>query len=289
MTEDPPISTTNVEILRWLHATPSERATSTDGRIVYAVGDIHGCYVQLAALLEAIVADVEAADVGLPPLLVFCGDYVDRGPQSANVLTALIWLARHAAVDVVFLRGNHEVMLLDFVEHPEQNLAWLQRDGESTLSSYGVPLADIVPSALDEECFRLRDRLLDRMPASHLEWLRELPVTHMCGDYVFVHAGMKPGVPLSKQDEEDCLWIGKDFLQADYRFEKVVVHGHSWSSEAPVVTANRIGIDTGAYATGVLSAVRFEGPRIAFLQARLRGMGETTVAFRGPQTSPGGL
>ena len=279
----------DIEIVRLPDAPPSQRATSTDGRIVYAVGDIHGCYPQLSALLEAIVADVEAADVAVPPLLVFCGDYVDRGPETANVVTALIWLARHAALDVVFLRGNHEVMLLDFIDQPEESLAWLRRDGKATLTSYGVRFSDIAPDAYDEECFRLRDRLMDKMPASHLEFLRGLPVTHVCGDYVFVHAGMKPGVPIARQDDEDCLWIGKEFLTSDYRFEKVVVHGHSWSSVEPVVLPNRIGIDTGAYATGALSAVRLDGRRIGFLQARSPDDAAAGSAPRGPKISPGGL
>lgn len=242
---------------------PSARAVSTEGRIIYAIGDIHGCYAQLVALIEAIVADVAQAGDDRPVSLVFCGDYVDRGPESAKVLAALVWLARHATLDVTFLRGNHEAMLLEFLEHPDRAEPWLAQDGVRTLASYGVAAGP------GDDCFRLRDRLLDAMPAAHLAFLRGLPIRMTCGDYVFVHAGLKPGVALARQDDQDCLWIGSEFLDADHRFEKVVVHGHSWSTDMPDVTDHRIGIDTGAYETGALTAVRLDGERIAFLQSRL--------------------
>lgn len=270
MTADTGVGSGDIVVTRIPHPARSERATSTDGRIVYAVGDVHGCYDLLAGLLEAIVDDIATRAGDLAPLLVFCGDYVDRGPRTSDVLAALVWMSRHAGIDVVTLRGNHEAMLLDFLDHPERNLSWLRRAGRETLASYGVPPFETDLETLEAACFQLRDQLIDRMPVSHLELLRALPLTHICGDYIFVHAGLAPGVPLAQQDEEDCLWIRGAFLTADYRFEKVVVHGHSWSTEAPVVTRNRIGIDTGAYATGVLTAVRLDGPHIAFLQSRRR-------------------
>ncbi|WP_242182451.1 metallophosphoesterase family protein [Sphingomonas sp. CARO-RG-8B-R24-01] len=269
MTIDAAMPASGVRILRSPHGSPAARARSTDGRVIFAIGDIHGCYRQLSALLEAIVADLATLASAAPPLLVFCGDYVDRGPETSNVLTALIWLARHPALDVVFLRGNHEEMLLGFLEQPGESLAWLRRDGARTLMSYGVAVAESDSDTLEEDCVALRDQLLDQMPASHLDFLRALPIRRVCGDYVFVHAGLRPGVSLARQEDEDCLWIGKEFLRSDHRFEKVVVHGHSWNSDAPVVTANRIGIDTGAYATGVLTAVRLDGSSIAFIQARV--------------------
>lgn len=268
MTGDP-AAIARADISRLTDIPPSPRAKSTENRTVYAIGDVHGCYAQLVGLLEAIVSDIVQNAGAAPPLLVFCGDYVDRGPASASVLSALVWLSRHAVLDVVFLRGNHEVMLLDFLDQPDQNLPWLRRDGVGTLASYGVALKDGSIDTLEADCFALRDQLMDRIPASHLTFLRGLPVTATYGDYVFVHAGFRPGVPLARQDDEDCLWIGDEFLSADYRFDKVVVHGHSWRSDTPMLTRNRIGIDTGAYSTGVLTAVRLEGARIAFLQSRL--------------------
>ncbi|WP_010162613.1 metallophosphoesterase family protein [Sphingomonas sp. PAMC 26617] len=248
----------------------AERARSTEGRVVYAIGDIHGRYDLVSALLEAIVADMATIVDGRPPLLVFCGDYVDRGPQSSQVLTALVWLSRQSTLEIVFLRGNHEVMLLDFLDHPDRNIPWLRRDGAQTLMSYGVDVPGDDLASLETACRALRDRLLDKMPASHLAFLRGLPIRTMCGDYLFVHAGLMPRVSIARQSEEDCLWIGEEFLSADYRFDKIVVHGHSWSADEPEMTANRIGIDTGAYSTGVLTAVRLEGDTIVFLQARTR-------------------
>lgn len=258
-----------IEVVRRSPGALAERARSTDGRVVYAIGDIHGRYDLVSALLEAIVADMTTIVDGRPPLLVFCGDYVDRGPQSSQVLTALVWLSRQSTLEIVFLRGNHEVMLLDFLDHPERNIPWLRRDGGRTLESYGVDLPGGDAASLEPACRALRDRLMDKMPASHLAFLRGLPIRQTCGDYLFVHAGLRPGVAIARQNEEDCLWIGEEFLSANYRFDKIIVHGHSWSGDEPEMTANRIGIDTGAYATGVLTAVRLEGDIIVFLQARI--------------------
>ncbi|MEG3125911.1 metallophosphoesterase family protein [Sphingomonas sp. GB1N7] len=268
----------------------SARATSTDGRIIYAIGDVHGCYDQFVALMEAIVADIAANPDDVPALLILCGDYVDRGPRSSDVLAALVWLSRPAPVEIVMLRGNHEEMLLGFLERPEEQLTWLQREGQLTLGSYGVPIA-ADPMAIEEaDCRRLRDELSDRMPVSHLDLLRGLPVKKTCGDYIFVHAGFRPGVAISKQSDDDCLWIREEFLTRDHRFDKVVVHGHSWSSGDPVITPHRIGIDTGVYETGVLTAVRLEGATIEFLQARVAEAAivpPATPSSIGP--SPGGL
>lgn len=251
---------------------PLRRAKSTGGRVIYAIGDVHGCYEQLVALLEAIVADIARSDGATPASVIFCGDYVDRGPDSAKVLDALVWLRRQAPFDVAFLRGNHEAMLLQFLERPDQALLWLEHDGIGTLASYGVEAGP------EEDCYQLRDRLLDAMPAAHLELLRALPVRLVRGDYVFVHAGLRPGVALARQSDEDCLWIGDDFLRRDRRFEKIVVHGHSWRTDRPEVTDHRIGIDTGVYATGVLTAVRLDGAQIAFVQARRTPDGAVEMA-----------
>jgi serine/threonine protein phosphatase 1 len=242
---------------------------STDGRVVYAIGDIHGCYELMAALLTAIVSDIAELPSDPLPVIVFCGDYVDRGHRSRDVVAALVWISRNSPVDVIFLRGNHEAMLLDFIDQPERSLSWLQNDGEATLRSYGVD----IPSSNDKDallgnCRDLRDQLIDFMPSSHLTLLRGLNVTFMVGDYILVHAGLRPKVSISKQVESDCLWIREPFLENDYGFEKVVVHGHSWISDMPQITANRIGVDTGAYSTGSLTAVRLDGREIEFIQAR---------------------
>ncbi len=270
MTTAPAGPPRDIRVVRQTPTPSLPRARSTDGRIVYAVGDVHGCYDLLTALLEAIVADLEGHAGDKSPLLIFCGDYVDRGPRSHDVMTTLVWLSRQVAVEVAFLRGNHEAMLLGFLDRPDDSLRWLQRDGGPTLRAYGVRVSED-----DEDAHprRLRDELMDRMPASHLALLRALPIRRTCGDYLFVHAGLRPGVPLARQDDEDCLWIRDEFLEADHRFEKIIVHGHSWNSDAPEITPNRIGIDTGAYSTGVLTAVRLEGSGVEFIQARIGAAG----------------
>ncbi|PAX07324.1 metallophosphoesterase family protein [Sphingomonas lenta] len=254
-----------VEVVR--RAAPAGGPTSakTGGRVVYAVGDVHGRYDLLVELLEAIVADVATLAPADKPLLIFVGDYVDRGPASAKVVSTLVWLSRHATVEVAFLRGNHEEMLLTFLAEPDKALPWLQFGGAETLAAYDVAVPG---DDLAERCWAVRDALMDRLPASHLQFLRALPTQVTCGDYVFVHAGLRPGVPLARQDEDDLLWIRDEFLEGEYRFEKIVVHGHSWTDDMPEVTRYRIGIDTGAYATGVLTAVRLADSTVEFLQAR---------------------
>lgn len=250
-------------------APPPARA---GGRVVYAVGDVHGCYDLLVALLGAIVADAASLPPGERPLLIFCGDYVDRGPRSSEVLATLVWLSRHAPVEVAFLRGNHEAMMLAWLDRPGENRAWLRFGGAATLRAYGVDAPDDVGTDdLGEDCWRLRDALADRLPASHLDFLRGLPVRMTCGDYVFVHAGLRPGVALARQDDQDCLWIREGFVDREHRFEKIVVHGHSWESDTPVITRCRIGIDTGAYRTGTLTAVRLGPAAVDVIQARLDG------------------
>jgi len=256
----------SVRVNRFTPALPATRARSTGDRVIYAVGDVHGCYHLLKGLLGAIVADVADLPDAARPLILFCGDYVDRGPDSARVLSTLVWLARHSTVEVLFLKGNHEALLLDFLHHPERNAGWLRQDGCSTLRSYGIDVPEgIEPS--ERDCRRLRDSLADSMPLSHADMLRDLPIHHVLGDYVFVHAGLRPGIPLGRQDEEDFLWIREAFLAKEHQFDRVVVHGHTWSSSRPYVGAHRIGLDTGAYATGVLTAVRLEGSRVECLQA----------------------
>lgn len=247
----------------WIDAGATAPVRSTDGRVVYAVGDVHGCYDLLKGLLEALVWDAASLDKRVGALLVFCGDYVDRGSRSRDVLDTVVWLSRQRSVESLFLKGNHEAMLLGFLDRPEQHVAWLRKDGLPTLRSYGVSI-----DAANADASHLRDALADRMPAAHLRFLERLPTLFTCGGYAFVHAGLRPGVPLARQSKDDCLWIRDAFLDSDHRFEKVVVHGHSWDTDQPQLRDTRIGVDTGAYATGVLTAVRLDGATVRFLQAR---------------------
>jgi len=245
---------------------PAATGTRTDGRLIYAIGDVHGCYDLLRDLLALIARDHALRGAPGRPTLVFLGDYVDRGPQSAQVLEALAWLRRRPDLEVRLLKGNHEQALLQFLEEPVGAGPWLVYGGAETLAAYGVAPPQPDDHAL--EFVRARDELLDRMPAAHLTLLQGLELVIEAGDYAFVHAGIRPGVPLERQSERDLLWIRKGFLDAPGPFAKVIVHGHSWDGEAPQLGRHRLGLDTGAFATGVLTAMRlFDGER-EVLQAR---------------------
>jgi serine/threonine protein phosphatase 1 len=236
-------------------------ARSTGGRLIYAIGDIHGRYDLLTALLADIVADSRGRSPAGPPVLVFLGDYVDRGPHSAKVVEAVLQLQGREGFEVHALKGNHEAALLDFLADPVAAPEWLQFGGVETLISYGVPAEALETGDLEA----LRDAFLARLPLRHQTLLEALELTFTAGDYLFVHAGVRPDIPLADQDEDDLLWIRRDFLAASAPFEKVVVHGHTPDPE-PQLMHNRLGIDTGAYATGVLTAARLTDGEVALLQ-----------------------
>ena len=233
-----------------------------DDCVVYAVGDIHG----RADLLDRLHAKI-AADAAARPqrrkVLVYLGDYVDRGHESRQVIDRL--LAPPAdGLQRVFLKGNHEDAMLGFLEDVSIGPAWMGFGGDATLLSYNVDVHAGPPDGVDRLA-HIQARLLERLPADHREFLRRLVLSHAEGDYFFAHAGVRPGVALTQQTAQDLMWIRDDFLYSRKDFGKVVVHGHSIEME-PVVTANRIGIDTGAFATGVLTALVLEGAGRSFLK-----------------------
>ncbi len=247
-------------------------SAGTGGELVYAVGDVHGCYPLLKALLARIAVDSAARARGRRPILVFLGDYVDRGPDSAKVIEALLWLIRRPDLETHLLKGNHEQALLAFLERPDQGGGWLQYGGRETLQAYGVePPHD--PADFD----RARHALLARMPASHLWLLQRLELMVAVGDYAFVHAGIRPGQPLASQAEDDLLWIRQPFLEAAGPHEKVIVHGHTWIDARPQLHDHRVGIDTGCYATGVLTALRLDGAEREILQVTTAELGVAAV------------
>ena len=244
-------------------------AASTEGRVVYAIGDIHGYLDLLDDLLDTIARDFAALHRQDRPVLVFVGDYVDRGPASRGVIDRLIALttasAHQGAFEVRALMGNHEQTMLSFLDNPEAGAAWVEFGGGETMTSYGVarPIGRV-----DQDAWRdIQASFQTEVPASHLAFLQALELSATYGDYFFVHAGVRPGVPLDRQTSEDLLWIRNDFLSQPHRLPCVVVHGHT-PDEEPFIGPDRINIDTGAYATGVLTAVRLiEGPPV-ILQAR---------------------
>lgn len=225
------------------------------GERVYAVGDVHGCLGRLRALHRLIASDIAdrpAASI----TLVHLGDYVDRGPDSAGVLDLLRTAAPPAGVgSVVNLQGNHDSMMTETLARRAPDLArlWLANGAEATLHSFGIDDTDD-PAAWAA-----------RIPAEPVEFLRQAPITHRAGGYFFVHAGVRPGVPLTAQKTEDMLWIREPFLSSDAAFGAVVVHGHT-PVAAPVLRPNRIGIDTGAVMGGHLTCAVLEADRVGFIQ-----------------------
>lgn len=231
-------------------------AAAPDGARLYAIGDIHGARAALDQLLSRIADDAgDLADAQL----IFLGDYVDRGPDSRGVIDRLVSLQADYP-QTVFLKGNHEAVMLDFLSDAEEMLEWLEWGGDETLRSYGVS------GALSKSGDDLAGELADALPNDHRKFLDSLALTHSAGDYFFVHAGVRPGVALDEQDEDDLLWIRKKFhdTPARDRPEKVIVHGHH-PMKKPLDAGWRIGVDTGACWSGMLTAVRLEGERRSFI------------------------
>ncbi|WP_417456630.1 metallophosphoesterase family protein [Kordiimonas sp.] len=231
-----------------------------EGALVYAIGDIHGRFDLLQKLLTQIEEDRTARWGVENTYIVFLGDYVDRGFQSYEVIE---YLANYAArgVTPIFLRGNHEELMLRFMEDPVEAQLWLSVGGPSTLVSYGI---DLQSAELSGDILMASDMLIQKMPEHHLRFLKNLQTSWRLGDYFFVHAGLRPGVPLKAQRAKDLTTIRQDFTQSRHNFGVCVVHGHTGVKE-PEHVGNRIGVDTGAFATGVLTAVVLEGEEVRFL------------------------
>lgn len=217
--------------------------------LIYAIGDIHGCFAELERLEQLIVAD--AADVAGEKWIVTLGDYVDRGPASAQVVRHLMG-PPPPGFRRISLVGNHEQMLLDFLADPKRGRGWLDYGGLDTALSYG--LGAVAGSGNPVAIAKALDLLL---PEEHLSWMRGLPSALVVPGYLFVHAGLRPGIPLEQQSDQDLLWIRDDFLDAELPDGPIVVHGHTPAAE-PSSAPRRIGIDTGAFATGILTAVRID-------------------------------
>ena len=235
--------------------------TAPPGTRVYAVGDIHGRDDLLEQLGLLIHEDAYRRQAPRN-VVVYLGDYVDRGGKSREVIERLL-RAPLPGFESVHLKGNHEDIMLRFLDDIAVAPTWLTYGGMETLESYGIepPLPQAPPS----ELLRAQGLLRQALPPAHVDFLRGLRMTHEEGDYAFVHAGVKPGVPLAAQREEDMLWIRDEFLTSQASFGRIVVHGHSISRD-PDVRQNRIGIDTGAFATGRLTAFVAEGTEWYFLQ-----------------------
>ena len=232
-----------------------------EGRRLYCIGDIHGRLDLLEELHHMIRQD--AADFSGSKAVVYLGDYVDRGSQSCQVLDLLVSQPL-TGFEMVYLLGNHEQAMLDFLKQPRSAAAWLTYGGQGTLLSYGVGLGKLV---ISQDPGSLCAELEQKLPQSHLDFLNDCQLVHTEGSYCFVHAGIRPGVPLADQQMQDMLWIREDFTRSRSNHEHIVVHGHTISDEVEWLP-NRIGIDTGAYETGLLTALVLEGQEQRLLQTK---------------------
>jgi serine/threonine protein phosphatase 1 len=212
-------------------------------RKIFAVGDIHGCYDKLVALMKILPWKKKSGD-----LLLFIGDYVDRGPKSREVVDFLVDLKKRGG-DIVFLKGNHEGMLVDFYVHQKDQMLYVANGGAETIASY-------VEGAIGRKAFVL--------PQDHLDFFLSLQLFYETEDYIFVHAGLRDGIPLEEQAHDDLLWIREEFIYSTYDWNKRVIFGHT-ALETPFVTPGKIGIDTGAVYGNKLTAV--ELPSMKFYQA----------------------
>jgi len=227
---------------------------------IYAIGDIHGKADLLEQLHKKITAD--ATNFNGKKTIVYLGDYIDRGEQSCQVIELLLSNPLKT-FESVYLRGNHERAMLDFIEYPGAAAAWLTFGGREALSSYGIPLEHI-PSM--QHVSEIAQQLDSVLPDEHRRFLTTTCIdSWQCGSYYFVHAGIRPGVGLENQTQEDKLWIRDEFLCSSINHGTIVVHGHSITMQ-PEILPNRIGIDTGAFKTGVLTALVLEGNEQRLLQ-----------------------
>jgi serine/threonine protein phosphatase 1 len=216
--------------------------------LAYTVGDVHGCLDKLTELVR--LCNDDAA--GQPMRYVFLGDYVDRGPDTRRVIEFLIELQRTYPDRDVFLKGNHEDLLVAAADSDFFEERWLTNGGRETLESYGLISAAEIPE-------------------DHVNWLRRLPLSFDDGQRFFVHAGVHPDRPLDRQDEDDLLWIRKRFLTSEQKYQRLVVHGHTPVKDGrPDLRANRLNLDTGAVFGGPLTAAVFDSEETApkrFLRA----------------------
>ena len=222
------------------------------GRRVYSIGDIHGRLDLLEELHGMILEDAAGHDGS--KAIVYLGDFIDRGAQSKQVVDLLIEQPLDG-FEAIHLLGNHEQAMLDFMEYPEAAAAWLSFGGQVTLLSYGAGLGRV---QMGRQVQILRDELDARLPQSHREFLASCRLMHVEGSYCFAHAGIRPGVPLEEQKAEDLMWIRGEFCDSAEDHGCIVVHGHSITEEVEW-RPNRIGIDTGAYYSGLLTALVLEG------------------------------
>jgi len=232
-----------------------------EGRRVYAVGDVHGRADLLVRLIQEVSDDAAKGGFEGRPIIVFLGDYVDRGFQSKEVIDTLLGELL-SPFETYFLKGNHEAAMIQFLSDPTIGPRWAEFGGVETLVSYGVRPPRTRTSI--EQWMQASDELNAAIPPQHRQFLANLDLSVRIGDYVFVHAGVRPGIPLEQQTEQDLLWIRDEFLEDRRHLGAVIVHGHT-PAQKPYRDGRRIGIDTGAYLSGRLTAARFAHDTVEFI------------------------
>jgi serine/threonine protein phosphatase 1 len=248
---------------------PLRDARGPQGLRLYAIGDVHGRLDLLAAMHDAIAAEI-TRDRPQDWRVVHLGDYIDRGPDSRGVIDFLIAAGERDARHF-FLAGNHEAGLLGFLKEPDPNGLFARYGGDATARSYGV---DLEEGTIGEAAAALGGAI----PARHMAFLRGLACSVRFGDFFFCHAGIRPGVPLNRQTRRDLIWIRDDFVTWPGLHPKVIVHGHTPQPE-PEIRPNRVNVDTRAYASGRLTALAVDGADKRILQVCEDGSVQRTAAL----------
>ncbi len=242
--------------------TAPRRGRLAPGTRLYAIGDVHG-RLDLLKQIQDLVGNDMARSPAERVVVVYLGDYIDRGMESRQVVD---WLIERPmpATQTVHLMGNHEQSLLRFLGDVTIGPSWMQYGGRETLHSYGVVL-DRTISSMTDRLRKAQSELQRRLPAPHRDFMETLGPWYVEGDYLFVHAGLRPGIKLEDQRLADLLWIREEFLESPADHGHIVVHGHT-ITEAPETLPNRIGIDTGAFMSGRLTCLVLHGDQRTFLQ-----------------------
>jgi len=239
-------------------------AASQTRRLTYAVGDIHGRLDLLVKMLSIIQRDM-AQWPGQQPVIILLGDYIDRGPSSKQVVDRIIALKSEIWCDLVTLMGNHEEALIKFAEEGLLGALWCDHGGNATLASYGI--TPPLPQKQNIDWDSIRTKFLEAVSPTHLAFYKALDSVYVQDDYLFAHAGVMPNLEVWQQTNDSLLWIREPFLSTEKSCDHVVVHGHT-PHQGPENKRWRINVDTGAYATNVLTAVRLIGTDRHFLEAR---------------------
>tara|TARA_B100000315_G_scaffold254998_1_gene297269 strand:- start:5229 stop:5987 length:759 start_codon:yes stop_codon:yes gene_type:complete len=247
----------------WKEFSGSIAEAPPDTRI-YAIGDIHGRLDLLEEMHGYIREDAASAE-GRHIVIIYLGDYIDRGPASSQVVEYLIEEPLQCGshhTEIKYVKGNHEDSLLRFVGGEQNGEAWFANGGLETFKSYGVELPG---PAWQQDMNAVQKNFASKLPKTHMKFYQNLHNYFESGDYLFVHAGIRPNIALADQNPMDLNWIREPFLSSELNHGKFVVHGHSINND-PDIQSNRMGIDTGAYRTGCLTCAIFESKHVRFLQ-----------------------